>query len=193
LVAAHFAADFSNNESGPLPAEKLADGSVKIVGPALGIMITFGCPSVDSSSLELSMVSLSGLSSKRIDRILISSPLSEPTGGGISSAQFEAGFSNNLGLDQSKFVLTNSELADPVLSFNFSTAARARRSAANRLADELGFRGKVFEPTAPLTSAAVPTLMEGPRLEARVAAFSCASRARKLLSEISSSIPSSIS
>jgi hypothetical protein len=38
-------------------------------------------------------------------------------------------------------------LADSVLLFNFYTAVRARRSAANRLADELGFREKVFEPT----------------------------------------------
>jgi hypothetical protein len=104
LEGGHFAADFANNASSPLPAETLPDGSVKIDAPEpdyndhfwLTPRGTFEPGTVDGVFVTMK------LKTTQSDANLIGAIGADWWRN--SSAEFKAGFSNNPGVGQSNFV-----------------------------------------------------------------------------------------
>jgi hypothetical protein len=104
LVAARFAADFLNNASNLLPADKLPDGSVKIGGPELGYNDHFWLSTrghFEPGTVDGVFVTVK-LKATQPDANLIAALGADWWRN--STAQFKAGFSNNPGIGQSNFI-----------------------------------------------------------------------------------------
>ena len=104
LVAGHFAADFLNNASSPLPVEKLTDDSVKIGGPGLGYNDHFWLSTrgeFEPGTVDGVFVTVK-LKATQPDVNLIAAVGADWWRN--SSAEFKAGFSNNPGIGQSNFI-----------------------------------------------------------------------------------------